>query len=895
MNATKPFFCTFVLLLLVRSAAAQTGFFDPPVVPLRAPLPGGGYANVTSLRLSDLDQDGDADLVGVAASHDLLIVMKAAGGAFTQTTSQACGHSPFSIRAADLDGDGDQDVVVLCGGTAQNEIRTYLNDGTGAFPSVLVQPVPLGGLTGSLQSHEIANLDGDAIPDLLLIGGGGYTAVVVAVAPGTGTGSFGPLTYSTLLAYGSVLVADDDQDGDEDLHMLASSISTSGFFTWRNDGLGHFFGPALLRFPNSGYGMPTLTDLDLDGDLDVCIFRTQSFSLYSQSSIEVALSNGPGGSFTLAPPQIIAPSPNGASQARMADVDGDGDLDLCAWGQGIYGNLLCSLNSGGTFLPATTAAMDLSYGFIYGETGDFTGDGLDDLLLYAPWYVPYGSGYASATYASLHPSLGTAGLSRPLEVSMGAGMAAFPCLTTDLNVDGKPDTIMTMLTGGTASLSVLMDVGSAPQPQLYPVGAVLADFAITDWNRDGTPDLVMSRGTPANDVALAAGDGSGNFGPLTSYFAGSGGGAIGIVDANGDGNPDIVTGQGTGVAVLYGTGAGLGVGLALACPFAGLGPCPAVSDVEAADLDLDGFVDLLVTVGSAFSSPVDFVFMGTGSSFVLAGAAPGAVYAHKTLQDVNGDAVPDLVAWYSGLSTYASYELSVAPGLGDGTFGPIVATTITGAPNQFTVGALAFADVDANGTPDAVFAGGSVLLNDGTGAFTPGGYFMSSKCEGIDVADVDQDLRPDLITYELTRGKAAVHLNRGGCAGTGFGFGLGCAGSRGFVPRLSAFGCVAPGGVLTIQLDRALGGAPAVLFVGPTSVQMPAGFGCTAFVPASSAIAVPWPLIGPAVAGAGRASLTALLPPSVPPGTTIGLQAAIVDPASPFGIAGSNGVHLVLP
>jgi hypothetical protein len=36
------------------------------------------------------------------------------------------------------------------------------------------------------------------------------------------------------------------------------------------------------------------------------------------------------------------------------------------------------------------------------------------------------------------------------------------------------------------------------------------------------------------------------------------------------------------------------------------------------------------------------------------------------------------------------------------------------------------------------------------------------------------------------------------------------------------------------------------------------------------------------------------VPPSLPPGTTVAVQAAVADPGSPLGLSGSNGLVLVV-
>ena len=72
-----------------------------------------GLGHPTEVHASDLDGDGDADVLSVSPVADKIVRYENDGSAAfgPEQTLTVAAHGPTSVHAADLDGDGDIDVL----------------------------------------------------------------------------------------------------------------------------------------------------------------------------------------------------------------------------------------------------------------------------------------------------------------------------------------------------------------------------------------------------------------------------------------------------------------------------------------------------------------------------------------------------------------------------------------------------------------------------------------------------------------------------------------------------------------------------------------------------------------------------------------------------------------
>jgi gliding motility-associated-like protein len=284
---------------------------------------------------------------------------------FTEDTSVPFADVYLSDAAfADVDGDNDQDVLITglsTGGTVVANL--YKNDGFGNF--TLVTGTPFALLYFS--SIAFADIDGDGDQDVLLTGKLGNTATTELYL-NDGFGNFTLVVGDGIddIEFGETAFADVNGDGDLDLMITGSNVFGEPITKlYLNDGSGAFTFSAQPFEAVGGYSSLDLADIDGDGDLDLLVAGQTSTKLYT---------NDGAGNFT----EVIGTPFPGVSNSAIAfaDTDNDGDQDVLISGAtSLYKN-----DGTGIF------SIDTSLNFPNSITGDITfsdvnGDNNIDVLI----------------------------------------------------------------------------------------------------------------------------------------------------------------------------------------------------------------------------------------------------------------------------------------------------------------------------------------------------------------------------------------------------------------------------------------------------------------------------------------------------------------------------------
>ncbi|HTE06422.1 MAG TPA: VCBS repeat-containing protein [Planctomycetota bacterium] len=450
---------------------------------------------------------------------------------------------------------------------------------------------------------------------------------------------------------------------------------------------------------------------------------------------------------------------------------------------------------------------------------------------------------------------------------------AFGFDSGDVNEDGLPDLVAYSL--NLHAIAVFTNVGggafAAPGALWIPGGfpAELPRTRVVDVNADGHLDVLAC--TSYGLVSVLIGDGTGGFTTAgTSGGGASGGGFFDVADLDGDGFLDIVLLNGipfpnppSGVVrLLHGHGDGT-FGSAQS-----LGITRKAGAILARDLDADGLQDIVYQ--EADSDTWITVMRGLGRGVF----APGISYV------VSGDSVGDIAAAdadsdgdldiYKFSPTLGS--IAILDGAGDGTLesGPIVPLLSISES-----GSLEVQDMDRDGVPDLIVSGGSIVQGVSTlqvqrmGLELPIGAAASfPDAAALLASDLDADGLTDLVVTNGNSTAAAVLANT---LGPFIDIGYGQQGPVG-TPELTVAGSAAPGGMLTLGTT---GVAPG------TAMWLLAGFD-TAYVtiptaPQQTALIVPFPEL---VLRLPTGPLPSVAWPSgIPAGVPIYLQALVLPPA----------------
>lgn len=273
------------------------------------------------------------------------------------------GNNTYEIAVGDLNGDGILDLVTGLGNGGGNGVISRLGYGDGTFaPAVTLS------LGNSVRLPVLGDVNGDGILDLVTtLPSSDVTNIHFGVGDGTFTnrqtisgGRFNPVTLA-------------DIDGDGDLDLLTPNASLSVTRLYLNDGNGTFTFNATLVATGSD-NRARVADLNGDGRMDVVV---QS-SFNDNVTIFLQQSNG---TFAAGVPHQMAGAGLGVSGLQIADMNGDGILDLVGL-DGTAQSITVALGKGnGTFQTRTTSFVGSAVGANNLLIQDINGDGILDAVV----------------------------------------------------------------------------------------------------------------------------------------------------------------------------------------------------------------------------------------------------------------------------------------------------------------------------------------------------------------------------------------------------------------------------------------------------------------------------------------------------------------------------------
>jgi hypothetical protein len=636
-------------------AASTTGFDDLGI----------------NVELADVTGDGKLDLItqGWSAVTNRFSIFLAAGNgngtfgaAVTALTNAA--YDLKNIQVADVNNDNKIDLIA--GDQWAQRLYVSLGNNNGTFAAAVSYST--AGWNATI--NEIADINADGSLDLMFVSNA-FGTITNQVMLGNGNGSF---KAATGFATGIRDLSASDIDGDAILDLVGAGANGGGFLTiMKGNGNGTFSTSTTAAISTATSGL-SLIDSNQDGVKDLVTNNLNGFDVY--------LGKTSGAGFR---PETRINSLNG-SALMVADLDNDTKTDDIA--QLVYDN-------SGTF----ATGISVSSTQIVSETtvADFNGDGVED---YAATNrvantVSLFLGLGGGTYGSV---ITISGLSSPQGIS-----------SADLNNDGKMDIFVG---GNSGSVVSLLGNGNGTFASATAIGTTTSTSRVTqaDVNGDGFLDVMTNdSGGGTSSVKLFLSNGNGTFkaaatavASSTAFFE-----AVELKDVNNDGKMDFIAGDYNTGNVYVGLGNGNGTFATAATFGTGVIGAARLADLDAADINNDGAMDI---VGVDYSANTVSVLLGNGNGTFKTRVSYASIGDVRDidLADVTGDGVVDIVG-----GSIDALKVGIWTGTGNGTFSAVQSMAAGGQAWRVTL-----SDTNNDGTKDFI-----VSYNAGITTFTGNGQY----------------------------------------------------------------------------------------------------------------------------------------------------------------------------
>ena len=275
----------------------------------------------------------------------------------TALTAFAAGANSIGMASADLNGDGLTDFVVAETTGAQ----VLLGAGDNQFTAGQV-------IDTVANAIALADVSGDGIPDLIMTTSGNDVMVFL----GKGDGTFkAALDSNANSSQYTLAVGDFNGDGKPDLAVI---VEGGGLAVMLGDGKGRFGKPGQSYTVGTDGDSIAVGDFNNDGKLDVVVSNFGEAGL-DPAGIFLLLGNGDG---TFQPQANLPLPPNaGPWEVVVADLNGDGNLDIVSSNNNESYLSIYLGNGDGTFQPPTQASSAFAPENVV--ILDFNGDGIPDI------------------------------------------------------------------------------------------------------------------------------------------------------------------------------------------------------------------------------------------------------------------------------------------------------------------------------------------------------------------------------------------------------------------------------------------------------------------------------------------------------------------------------------
>jgi hypothetical protein len=686
----------FSILLLTASVFATGSLFKGQIV-----SPGSNYY---ALCASELDNDGDPDLIVTDQNNKVSVLLTHNDGSFTVPVSYELNGSSLAVASADFDGDGYNDIAISREVNGGDEyLGILINNGNGTFAAPL-------DYASYNNAYDLVTADFDGDDDIDILAATHYYAELYL---NNGDGTFAAAVDISAATGMNTGLAAVDLDNDTDIDFAINNYEIDSTQIFLNNGSGVFASAGRYASGNYPYSL-TAAQIDNDGVPDLIVSNRVI------DSIAVLINNGDG-SFL---PAVRYQVGEDAYCAEPADLDKDGDIDLAvgSWN----GQKISILFNGGTGTFATPFEyVDQPVTSI--AATDFDKDGFLDL--------------ASIDGTSSVKVMYNKGNGHFYEnPTLPVGTNAWTIATGDYDNNGYIDMVVSNYVSN--DLSIFLNNGDSTfATETYsglPIGAGPKGIAIA--NLDGDPyeeiivaDFLADQLSVKYHASLITVD----------YVVADGPNAVIATDFDDDGDNDVaVEYENAKVVSIYLNGGGGDL-----ASYSAFSTVTTPYNFIAADLDGDGDKDIAIANAGTYPNYYQHVYFNNGSGSFLTGTtfpSSGTCIA-VAAADIDGDSDNDLIYITEDDRIYF-YKNS-----GSGSFADSTSFDL-----GFTAANIHTGDFDLDGDIDIAvndrWEGNFVVYyNNGDGNFVdPRYYRVGGYTLGFTGADLDNDGDEDLIPVTTT-------------------------------------------------------------------------------------------------------------------------------------------------
>ncbi|MEL7498440.1 MAG: Ig-like domain-containing protein [Planctomycetota bacterium] len=316
------------------------------------------------------------------------------------------------------------------------------------------------------------------------------------------------------------------------------------------------------------------------------------------------------------------------------------------------------------------------------------------------------------------------------------------------------------------NVTLISDEIARQNRNLVPFSDETQSVTSVDANGDGNLDLVVALPN-TNSIGVSYGNGDGTFAEPLEFFAGFVPSNVESVDLNDDGFSDVVVTSlpDQRVSVLYNDGFGF-----FEIGFAATLPDPTT--IEFGDLDGDNDLDIVVGGQRQYSTMMN---NGDGSFATSTTSLASQTGSNRiALGDFDSDGAIDLAIGAPEFSRNTN-QIEIHHGLGDGTFSFNASIDVLGGSDEnvdWFLTELSVADIDADGvldllattpfTNELITNNVAISFGVGDGSFeSPVGLASGVSPQSVEAGDFNDDGIVDLVTANRDDGQATVSFGDG--------------------------------------------------------------------------------------------------------------------------------------